>query len=839
MCKLPKTHVLTAVAFVCGLASGFAIPPRQLPQQTDTPDDTLFVYLKGGGFDAFPMSLVALHDVSDGVLRVRAIDGSEFDYRDSQIVSYGHTGPDAPAPSLTYFKYNNKYNDQLHADVEATIVGDSLLSVSVGAIGRWLTPSFQLSEKDAGLYLAKEQLQSKVSRHPTADGEVYVAARPDERVLMRHVVSPPVWGDPVGEYSFHPLPLDIGMLSTNAPSNFDEGLDKLVDGAPDTYFHSTWGSGKYEKLPDDSCPHIEVRLNAKVEHIRFSYLTRADQDRTPTSWEVLASNDGMLWSSCKVLTADDGLPVSPGAAYTSPVIHLQGGFTFLRFKMLAGTYKNYLCLAEFALDEAVTNANPDERALIDPGEEELAMMPCGRAYRLRLDWLADNHQVPRIDINTNDGQMISSKVDYKDAVITIDGAGVFPSMNATPVQIRGRGNSSWDNNPWAKNPYRLKFAEKQKPLGLAKSKNWVLQANRQTNSMMANAVGMKIARLVGTAAANHVTPLELYINGNYRGSYILTEKVGFSNSSIDLDDESAAVLLELDTYYDETYKFRTNYYGLPVNVKEPDFSEGETALTLTDIKNDFSSVIREVYLHHDISGSVDATMLGRFLMVNEFIDNYEIQHPKSTYVYREDMNDPGSKWIFGPVWDLDWAYGYEHNGNYCTTDAFVDFWNATQMEAVNFIHTLRKETGKEVDKGVYRAWHDFMEGNELQETLDFIDDYYAFARSSFEHNAIQWGGEGYAYADVASRMKAWVESRANHVYEQLAPYDLTEPDEHDGILDLAAEGTVADFGLVSVYDTGGRLLARNVDISSLGNILPQGIYVVMNSKGISRKVGCR
>ena len=536
-----------------------------------------------------------------------------------------------------------------------------------------------------------------------------------------------------------------------------------------------------------------------------------------------------------MLTTDDGMPQEQGAAYTSPVIALNGTYSYLRFKMLSGAYKNYLCLAEFLLEEAIPNDNPDEPVLIDPGEEEYVMMPYGRSYRLQLNWLADQHQVPRIDINTDNNQMISSKEVYLDATIAIDGQGVFPSLDAMPVQIKGRGNTSWSNNPWDKNPYRLKFAEKQKPLGLTKGKNWVLQANKQRNSMMSNAVGMKIARLVGTAAANHVTPVELYINGNYRGSYNLTEKVGFSNNSVDLDDESAATLLELDTYYDEAYKFRTNFYGLPVNIQEPDFSKEETTLTLNDIKNDFNVVVRNIYQHRDITNLVDVTMLGRFLMVNELIDNYEIQHPKSTFLYRANLNDPDSKWIFGPVWDLDWAYGYEHNGDYCTTDGYIDFWNATQMESIQFIKNLRYNTGTEVDKAVYRAWHNFVEEGGLEETLEFIDDYFTYSRSSFEHNAQQWGGEGNGYAEVANRMKSWIENRAHHVYSHLTPYDLTEPEETNGVISMSSEGLAQHADCVSVYDLGGHLLMRSIDISTLKHSLPKGIYVIVNNNGKSRK----
>ena len=42
-------------------------------------------------------------------------------------------------------------------------------------------------------------------------------------------------------------------------------------------------------------------------------------------------------------------------------------------------------------------------------------------------------------------------------------------------------------------------------------------------------------------------PAVLYINGEYKGSYMFTEKVGMANNSVDIDEEDGYVV-ELDTY---------------------------------------------------------------------------------------------------------------------------------------------------------------------------------------------------------------------------------------------------------------------------------------------------
>lgn len=87
--------------------------------------------------------------------------------------------------------------------------------------------------------------------------------------------------------------------------------------------------------------------------------------------------------------------------------------------------------------------------------------------------------------------------------------------------------------------------------------------------------------------------MELYINGDYRGSYNFTEQVGTGNNSLDLDD-ATGVLLELDSYYDEDYKFRDENFYLPVNIKDPDFSKGLTPITPAAVQTDFNAFTQAV-----------------------------------------------------------------------------------------------------------------------------------------------------------------------------------------------------------------------------------------------------
>ena len=400
----------------------------------------------------------------------------------------------------------------------------------------------------------------------------------------------------------------------------------------------------------------------------------------------------------------------------------------------------------------------------DVNETSYSMHPYGRMVRVHVNWLTDRAEVPRIDINTIDGSSEISRDEFKDAVISIDGHDIFPSMEATAVQIKGRGNSSWG---WPKKPYRLKFEKKEKPLGMKKGKNWVLLSNYQTGSLITNAIGMKAANLMEASAANHIVPVDVYINGEYRGSYNFTEKVGLSNNSVELRDESAAALLEFDSYYDEPdgQKFRSWPYDLPINVKEPDFSEGTSHITLETVENDFNQFATTLFNGEDISPHVDVEQLARFLMVNELICNFELYHPKSTFCYRESFESDTSKYVFGPVWDLDWAFGYEGHYRYFQDNATSDYWEDMPFNEVKgFIQDLRYKYAP-LSTLYHQLWEKFMQ-EDLTELIEYCQDYYDFAHVSFENNTNVWG-DFTDYQELSRMAANWLETRANRIYNDI------------------------------------------------------------------------
>ncbi|MDD5988721.1 MAG: CotH kinase family protein [Bacteroidales bacterium] len=777
----------TFVSVFCAVATSGAAQEAQT-------GDSLFVYSKNGTADVFPAALLKGHVSSEGQLRITLNNDSVVYYAESELDSVRTAGPSlADLPTFTSFKFNNKYNPQVFTDVIAAIDGDHI-TASVGAIGKRLTPSFQLSEQGARVYVDGAEQTSKVSR-PRFDGDVvYTIARDGWRIMSHRLVQDEVWSEPSTDTEeATAIPLTVEMLSTNAPSNYEEteGLAMLLDDDPNTFFHSTWGTGQYEKLPTDQNPYLQVDLEEAVQQIRFGYETRSDAARYPMSFLVQASFDGTKWDDVRTFAQADGLPYGIRQSFTSQTINLGNPYRHLRFVMTSASYKNYLAMASFSLYEVTVIKGGDEPTLISPAVYEYAWRPYGRDVTVSVDWLTDKAtSVPRIDLNIENGQMISSKDYYLNAEIIIDGAGVWPSMTDS-VQVKGRGNSSWSSNPYAKNPYRLKFASKKKPFGMTAGKSWVLLANKLTGSMMTNAVAQRIAKAVASAGANDIVPVELYINGEYRGSYNFTQHVGFANNSVSLDDETNATLLELDQYFDETYKFRDSYFQLPVNIKEPDLSTYTDYAQQQLIENDFNAFTQKIYSGGtEYEDDMDCEMFARYMLVNMLSQNLELLHPKSVYLYKEDLLSLHSKYIFGPAWDFDWGFGYEGTTSYCQRNAEQNFFTAYYDKGRPFFTNLFYNSDK-VKRATYALWTKFLE-NDFDELLEYVDDYYAFANSSFVHNATKWG-DGSKYDTFVSNCKTWLQQHADYIYRNLQTYDLTqEPAIEHGDVNLDGAISVAD-----------------------------------------------
>ena len=118
------------------------------------------------------------------------------------------------------------------------------------------------------------------------------------------------------------------------------------------------------------------------------------------------------------------------------------------------------------------------------------------------------------------------------SVLNADGSS---AVAADMEFIRGRGNSTWSESD--KKPYQVKLKKKADVLGDGqKSKTWLLLANAADSTLLRNTISFNLARYMGSTATPSCEPCDFYYNGEYRGSYLLTEKVKVEKYGVDVDD---------------------------------------------------------------------------------------------------------------------------------------------------------------------------------------------------------------------------------------------------------------------------------------------------------------
>ncbi len=723
----------------------------------------LFVYLADGGIDAYPMSSL------DGDCYTRndnlyiPIQGSDVvEYPSGSYLRYTNEVPSLP--TLTSYKFNNKYNPNLNVDVIADSITDEMV-LNLNAIGKSLTASFQLSDERAIAYIGNEPQVSKESRRRFDSPTHYVVTYPGYNVISNVKIQDEKWE--YGEDNIVEIPITDAMLYTNKPSLAGDELSHMLDGNPDTYFHTAFG----ETYDASVMPYITISLDTPISCMQFYYMARNTGDYNPAQLNLYVSSNGESWQLVRGFNSTDGLPLYPaGAEYTSPKIDLGGSYRYFKLEQTASVYhNNHMVLAEFRMYNV--EVSDGDSVKVQDAVYKNIKMPFGRIYTINPNWLVDSGKVPRIDIDIDGGYFVTSKDYYLNANFRITGYGVYDDFEDS-VQIKGRGNSTWG---YSKKPYRLKFPSSVKPFGLTKGKSWVLLANAQYGALLANAIAMKAGQLVGTPYTNHIIPVELYMNGEYMGNYMFTEKVGISNNSVDIDD-TLGYLLELDDYFDEAYKFKSDNYGLPVNVKDPDLSEytvDEAEARLKAISDDFNRLDAAVASGSLFEGYIDIDAFARFMLVNDIVMNKELGHPKSTYLWKENLSSSSSKIVFGPLWDFDWAFGYEDNSSYCYTEPagglFVGSM-ASKPGGLFFTDMMKNQT---IKKHYYKVWREFIDKGCLQELVEFVDDYYNFSKASLEHNSTIWY-DGYGYDDDASRTKSWLLERCENLNNDIDSIDITE-----------------------------------------------------------------
>ena len=263
-------------------------------------------------------------------------------------------------------------------------------------------------------------------------------------------------------------------------------------------------------------------------------------------------------------------------------------------------------------------------------------------------------------------------------------------------KMKGRGNATWT---YSKRPYQVKFNEKISILGMKPSKTWLFITNYTDGSLSRSATFYKLAQDLGIDYAIEFETADVYINGKYNGTYLVTSKVEKDVNRVDITNNDS--LIEIDNYVD-TYQFTSNITNHKFTIKYPDLEEETTEIQNEKIQynkklidNLESKIYDQNVSYDELSQIIDMESFAKAYWVFEISENYDAMYG-STYIYTKD-----NLIHMGPMWDFDNTLNMLSKNNTSLKDYYLlGTTGGAQANRVRWFNELmkRQEFSDLIDK---------------------------------------------------------------------------------------------------------------------------------------------
>ena len=267
---------------------------------------------------------------------------------------------------------------------------------------------------------------------------------------------------------------------------------------------------------------------------------------------------------------------------------------------------------------------------------------------------------------------------------------------AEDVELKGRGNYTWSNPLMLKKPYQIKFPSKKNVFGMGKAKKWILLANQCDGTLMRNKLAFDLAEALGMPYTPKSMWVDVFVDSEYIGNYLLCEKNEIGRTRVDLKDNKG-ILCEMDRSVDPTKPyFRTAIDSTIVTLSDSvaDDLENENSVTAAAFESVRQKLNLMEALLYDDNASWD--QIAALIDVDSFINYYYIQEltedpdgcRASFYLYVDGDDDVIH---LGPVWDYDsamGAYTHESFGGNTQVDYSINIQDYMGKSSVNWFRRL-------------------------------------------------------------------------------------------------------------------------------------------------------
>ncbi len=446
-----------------------------------------------------------------------------------------------------------------------------------------------------------------------------------------------------------------------------------------------------------------------------------------------------------------------------------------------------------------------------------------------------------------DNQAAISHDTYTDGTITVvDAAHPDHCMTNQPVQIKGRGNSTWN---MAKKPYSIQLSTPSNFLGCpANATKWEFIANYADKSMLRGATAFHLSQWIGLEFSPATAFADVYLNDEYIGNYHITDHMEIAPDRVPVETQDATTsdnitggyFLEVDGWASsEPHYFNTNK-DMPVTIHYPENISAKQTRYIKGIVQGFENKLFSTSFDDPQNGYrsvVDTTSLIKWYVAIELVGNPDAFW--STFFYKKRDN---THLFWGPMWDYDIAFNNDnrlgdatqkvmrddaHNPKTWIQQLWKDKWfrhaaniclkqwiaDGVETELCNYIDSMALVLDASQAKN-YERWN--VLSTRVYREVNLYSTYqeYVDYLKSYIHQRIIFLNDNFSEQDPYSDITATQPAKADLFHYSAATHSLCFPTAKQRLITIYAANGI-QLHTLSAYN-------NNVALPQL----PQGVYII-------------
>jgi hypothetical protein len=342
------------------------------------------------------------------------------------------------------------------------------------------------------------------------------------------------------------------------------------------------------------------------------------------------------------------------------------------------------------------------------------------------------------------------------------------------IEIRGSTSQTLPKKPYGLTTLKADNTSNNNVsiLGMPVENDWILNSIAFDPSLIRDYISYNMSRQMGNYATK-TEYCEVLLNGEYKGLYILQEKIKSNENRVNVIKIAATDTAVPNLTGGYITKADKTTGGDPIawTMEETNFihelpkPENVTSEQNTYIKDEFYKLADNVYNNSLLDGYtsvIDVPSFVDFMLVNELSSNADV-YQSSTFFHK----DRNGKLRAGPVWDFNQTFGSTF-----TNSSDVDEWQFSNGNRVGpeFWFAL-------FDSGTFtcylsKRWHEVTAPNQpmnLTVLTNLIDTTLNYISEAIPRENQKWGTLTDHVSEV-SAIKTFISNRITWINNNIGPY---------------------------------------------------------------------